>query len=324
MSQSIYVVGWYGNGNLGDEAFKQCFQDLWGAKASFTFGSFIPDDINLKYSACFIGGGSFLDQPFPGLQKIKIPIGFIGVGIHDFVHKQNLPVLNSARLIVARNANRYPVEMVTASDLIFGRKHFPVRTDEKTTKTILVLGNSFLIPGKTDPYWKHTSLHWFINDFSDVLNDYIERGYQIEFYPMATSGEKNRLAQIDDRVFAYHVVSQIQKKDSVKIYMGPANEKELFYRMRCAELIISFRFHGNIFSTILGKPFVGITCHDKMKSFFLESGLTNFVDYYGFNKKAFEKASTPVVDIQTLKTITEMERNRWRFISDIVAERFNM
>ena len=61
-----------------------------------------------------------------------------------------------------------------------------------------------------------------------------------------------------------------------------------------------------------------------MKSFFTENNLTNFVDYYGFNKKAFEKAATPAVGIKTLKKITEMERERWQIVAKIVAERFNL
>src|ERR1017187_398929 len=100
---NVYVFGWFSKGNLGDDSFKQAYLDLWGNRVNFTFSNEITPDVN-SYDACFIGGGSFLDQPLHGSEHIKIPLGLIGVGIHDLIHPHNEPLLKNAKIIISRNS----------------------------------------------------------------------------------------------------------------------------------------------------------------------------------------------------------------------------
>lgn len=319
--KNIFVFGWYGHNNLGDEAFKKAFESLWGRQANLTFKNKIPDNIN-EYDACFIGGGSFLDQEIPNLSKIKIPLAFIGVGVHSYIHPKNMPSLHQSKLIITRDEiipeclSDINSKIFKASDLVFSRK-LNISNCNKD-RSILVLGNEFLSPKRNSPNWKHTSFNWFISEFSKVCDDLAKEGYLIKFYPMCTSDK------FDDRFFSSHIASQMET-NKFEFHFKDTNEDEFINNINQAHLVISMRFHGNIFSTILGKNFVGINSHDKMKSYFNTLGLNNFVDYYGFNSSVFRSCiENNQVDPSYLLDYSDKEKSRWRYLSGIVAEKFIM
>jgi Polysaccharide pyruvyl transferase len=321
--KNILVVGWFDNGNTGDEAFKSAYLDLFGERANLHFQNHIPPTVN-DFDVCFIGGGSFLDQKIDGLSTIRIPLAFIGVGIHDSVHVSNTEALQAARLIVVRNRQfDFPIEVFIASDLVFARKFDPIPKVE--SKTILVLGNEFLVPKKGDAYWKHSGFNWFLNDCSALLDDYIELGYDVEFYPMCTPAQPSQFGLHDDRIFACHVISMMLHRDKTVMHWGASDEAELLRKINNSCLILSTRFHGNVFSLMMGKPWIGIVSHDKMISFFADFGLCNFMDYYGFTKKIFEeKVKNHMPSQEWLAEIAERERNRWQQIAGLVSERFQL
>ena len=315
----VYIFGWYGHKNLGDEAFKKAFECLWGDRVEFTFGNSIPKDVN-EFDICFVGGGSFLDQEIPRLNEITIPLGFIGIGFHSYIHPKNIPVLEKAKIIITRGdtvPDYLKGKTHIASDLVFSR-HLDLGKTVTTDKSILVLGNEFLSPKRNGPLWKYTSFQWFINEFSKLCDDWINQGYLIKFYPMCTGNK------FDDRYFAAHIASAMEKS-KIDFHFDHANEDELLSNISCSELVVSMRFHGNIFSTMLGKPFIGINSHDKMKTYFQNIGISNFVDYYGFTSSAFQECiDKNKIEPSRLLEYASKEKIRWHYLSDIVAETFAM
>lgn len=327
--KKIFVFGWYNHNNLGDEAFKESFEYLWGKSVEFAFGCKIPLNIN-DYDACFVGGGSFLDQEIPGLKSVSIPLGFIGVGVHSFIHPTNIQALKNSKIIITRGdilSEQYtknPKNQFIASDLVFARD---IRSEVKQNliptlpdnNVILIIGNEFLTPKRNSPIWKYTSFHWFLTEFSKLCDEWVDQKYSIKFYPMCT-GDK-----FDDRFFASHIVSQMEKHKNVFFHFGHADENELIQNISQSKLVVSMRFHGNIFSTILGKPFIGINSHDKMKTYFHTLRTNNFLDYYGFTSSTFrECAENNKIEPSYLLEYAGKEKDRWRYLSDIVAETFAM
>lgn len=319
--KKIFVFGWYNHNNLGDEAFKKSFEYLWGDKVKFTFASKIPQNINEEYGACFVGGGSFLDQEIKGLNTVSIPLGFIGVGVHSYIHPTNIQALKKSKIIITRGdvpIEKYTPATFIASDLVFARD-IEIKKNLPDNNVILIIGNEFLTPKRNSPIWKYTSFHWFLTEFSKLCDEWIDQGYSIKFYPMCT-GDK-----FDDRFFAAHIVSQMEKHKNVFFHFETADEDELIKHISQSTLVVSMRFHGNIFSTILGKSFIGINSHDKMKTYFHTLRLNNFLDYYGFTSAAFrECAANSKIEPSYLLEYASKEKDRWHYLSDIVAETFAM
>ena len=321
MKKKAFVFGWSGHNNLGDEAFKKAFEYLWGDKVDFTFGSRVPPNIN-SFDICFVGGGSFLDQEIPKLNEVEIPLGFIGIGLHSQIHLANVQALQKAKLVITRGdavPDFIKDKSYVASDLVFSRPFDQIDQSNTTSKSksILVLGNEFLSPRRNGPLWKYTSFQWFLTEFSKVCDGWVEKGYAVNFYPMCT-GDK-----FDDRYFAAHIASHMEKK--VFVHFGSAIESELIKHISESELIVSMRFHGNIFSTVLGKPFIGINSHDKMKTYFKNINSNNYLDYYGFTSSAFNECiETNKIEPSRLSEYAKKEKIRWQYLSDIVAEVFAM
>ena len=128
----------------------------------------------------------------------------------------------------------------------------------------------------------------------------------------------------DDRVFATHVVAQVKARDLVKLHLGVADESELISKMIGARLIVSMRFHGNVYSTILGKPWIGIVSHDKMISYFKELGINNYQDYYGFTKKRFKDVLKNHLPQSDYLAVADRERRKWAHLKGVVLERFGV
>lgn len=307
--KKIFVYGWYGHSNLGDESFKQAFQDLWGQWCTFTFGDFIPNEINELYDACFIGGGSFLDQPIAKIDIVKIPIGFIGVGIHK-IHEANQSALNRALIVLSRN---YHEEYAQVSDLIFARSIVKKRTPKKL---ITVLLNQFVVRDR--PSWMFDGFKNFMNHFPKVCDEWVENGYEVIFYPMC------RDLINDDRMLAFKIVSEMKHGESDKLWVvSHGNESDLIEAISHSEKVVSMRYHGLLYSTLLGVPFVGINSHDKMKSYFDDIKSKSFIDYYAFDPVNFNECLT-TSDSSGLLEFARKEKEKWVFLSGAVKERFGM
>lgn len=322
-----FVLGWYGHGNLGDEAFQPCFKSLFPS-ATLTFGDSIPSDIN-DYDFLWIGGGSFLDQAVPNPSKIdiRIPIGFIGVGVGAHVSDEYLALLKKAKIIVVRDHLSVAympsgINFTVASDLVFST---PPEASYAPTKKVTVLLNDFLTPPKDAADWKQLSFNWFVNQFSKVCDKFIDKGYEVHFYPMCIS------RSFDDRRTAASVISKIENRDNV-VWHLQSDTNTFFSQLATSELVISQRLHGMIYSAKLGVPFIALSCHDKTKGFVKDLGWGGVVDYYGFTEDFFTSTYQYVTypptalkdNIRLLGNYQRAAMKRWEKVSDTIAQIFDL
>lgn len=281
----IFVYGWYDSGNLGDEAFKASFRQLWPT-VDFYFDSAIPTSLD-GYDAFWVGGGSFLDQAIKGLEKVSIPLAFIGVGAGKVIHPENAKALERAKIIVVRDSDSYDSlsqfapPVFQASDLVFARKDL-TPLNLKQTKQVLVLLNDHITPfGRNVPEWQALAHSWFIQEFSKILDRLTEKGYSISFLPLCIN------PRVDDRRMAAKIIGHSEYPKKYYWHVSPISEDFLREEISKSSFVFSQRFHGLVYSLLENRAVIPICIHDKFKG--LSRDLTiPMLDYYGITDIEFE------------------------------------
>lgn len=316
----VAVVGWYGHQNLGDEAFRPVFEWLF-ENHEIDFLDCIPN--NLNYDVLVVGGGSFLDEPVPGIfegAKNLFPhIAFIGVGIHSSVHPDNQDLLRAADVLVVRNEFGLPPDLPpvqSAPDLVFARQ-FP-QWEPSSEKKLCVITNGFWVPGSESSWCMVASWVKFMREFGRDLDRFIGQGWSVSFVPMC-AGEQ--FFRCDDRLASMHIASEMSEK--ARVILSPITEDELVEEIRTSSMVISTRFHGCVLATLTGTPFVGVSGHDKFLSFFEDNKLDNWINYHEYSYGELESAMYDLPRLSYLREITEKGFARWqdmrRTIRDVLS-----
>ena len=314
----IFVFGWYDHNNLGDEAFKPSIRSLFPEK-QFTFGNSIPKDINTLYDELWVGCGSFLDQQIKGIELVTIPIGFIGVGIGHTVTPQNLEALKRARFVIVRDRlslERYPTAL-QAPDIVFSRRDMPTPTPKAkdAPKKVVVLLNDFFSPQWECPEWKSFSYYRFTQEFSKVCESLISRGYLLQFLPMCIA------AEVDDRKIAAGVIGRIKTKKKTEWYVSGALSEEYFLtQVAQADLVITQRLHGAIYSILLGKPPIVIRAHDKLAGLVEDCKWDGHLDYYGFTDSEFFNILKKIENKTVASDYILNAQKRWAELAQMITK----
>jgi len=311
----IFVFGWYGRNNLGDEVFKISFQQLW-PEFNFTFGNKIPLNINEQFDALWLGGGSFLDQPLKNIDIVIIPIYFIGVGVSSIIPTCNRRALDRAKLIICRDnksiANVPKDITFTATDLVFARSDLKPLNLEKTNQITVIL-NDFLTPvGGTAPDWMSLSYYWFLQEFSKIMDRFISQDYKIKLIPMCIN------PRIDDRRIAAAVQGRSTSPYQYDWHLSPLTEIELRTEISKSAFVVTQRFHGMVYSIIEQAPCVTICAHDKFNSLAEDLGIPS-IDYYGLTDTKFREVLNNVMDSSfDFSEYIDNSKNTWRRLKNFI------
>lgn len=320
----IGVVGYYNQGNIGDEGFKTSIMRVLGEEHSYTFMNDIPSDVNDAFDRLIIGGGSFLDTRVLGNHDVEIPYAFLGVGVHNVIHPDNVALLEKANLVVTRNRwySHSPqagvlrsVEFLHGPDLLFvqmpdfaevwdgdnGMEERHAAYKKDSDKNVLVILNGFLMPHELSPPETMTAF----KEFQSAL-DSLERHYgSMCFIAMQTRG-------IDDRwMFS-------------SLDLPEASATGLAQAIWQSDLVLTTRFHGAIYATMMGVPFVAISPHDKFVSYMDDQGWDNIVNYYNFDYKQVIGASTVCPDQQVLHNTAWKNFHWWKISIPYIREKLDI
>ena len=312
-----YVIGWYADKhiNLGDEAFKPSFRKLW-PNINFTFGNFIPENIN-DYDMCWFGGGSFFEQPLPNPKKvdITIPIFIVGVGLSS-IHPNNKTIFEKAKAIVVRDSDshkRFP-QSILAPDIVFSLDD-PKYKNKGNAKKVTVLLSDFISPGLQDVGYKYSSYDWFMTEFASLCDTLVDSGFELDFVPMC-------FGTFDDRRVAGSVISRMKYKNRVNWCLDILSLDTLREKISCSSLVITQRLHGAILSAMAEVPYINIRFHDKMLSLNKDIGWEGHIDYYGFNKSNFLDLLKKVDDTSLLKIYLNKTKEELECMSATVEKLF--
>lgn len=312
----IFVFGWYGQNNLGDEVFKVCFRQLW-PDADLTFGNALPANINSQYGALWVGGGSFLDQPILNIDNVTIPILFLGVGVSASLPECNKRALKRAKLVVCRDSKSYDnlptrENAQFASDLVFSRKELtPLHLPQE--KQITLILNDFLTPvGGAVPDWRSLSYYWFLQEFSKIMDRYAVQDYKIKLIPMCVN------PRFDDRRIAAALQGRSAYPHRYDWVLNPVTELELRTEISKSAFVITQRFHGLVYSILEQRHCLTICTHDKFNSLIADLNITG-LDYYGITDTRFRDALDKVTQNPfDYSHYIESSRSTWESIKKSV------
>lgn len=301
--KEVAVFGWYGNGNAGDESFKDCFRLLWPS-INLTFCDKIPADVNERFDAIWIGGGSFLDVPIPNLSRVSIPMGFIGVGGGP-AHPVNHDALQRAKIVIARDDEPLPCKVEVAPDLGFC---LPRRAVAHSRKGVAVLLNAFVVPNPDSAKWVHVAHEWFRWEMFSALKGLNE---PIHFYPMQ-SGQ-----WIDDGTAAALIGAGVPNAFSHKAM----TYEDITMAISKSRVVVTQRLHGIVYSMLTDTPCVVVSHHDKISRLCSQVGLDP-INYYGFFKNDFNLALASAGCVRGSAEYINGARRIWAELSGIVERTF--
>lgn len=315
----IAVCGWYGAGNLGDEAILSAIIEGMGARipgCTFHVFSKDPDRTSSVHSvessslkllalprslkilrecdAFILGGGGFLHKHSSSMkwmsrptvaQLMNIPVVFYAIGVDKTV-LQSL----GARKLIGRTANK--AHLITVRDenskevlLEMGVKKpihvtidpvFGLRPPNKEVVRKLLLqegleSSSYVLisPGLPGYSWDQIDSRKYDRALASTIDHIVERfGTIVLLVPFKLPQDVdlcNRLREAADR------------KESVKVLERQYSPKEILGLFSECWFAICARYHGNIFATISGVPFVSIMyIPEKHKPLLDQAGMTEF------------------------------------------------
>lgn len=230
----INIVGWYGAKNLGDESFREVFlRQMWQHELSF---SALPQ---LDADAIILGGGGVVTEGYlTGLHTYTKPLYALGVDIAVNGKWWNkLRSLPFQRLYV-RSKEYVGIASATASnieycpDLAFSL----YEPRQLLSKRKLGINVSYELTGGIDHLAK--TINTLKRDFDEIVFIVLYTGKNL------------------DIEMAKRVAAECQCDCSI---VTPTTPLEALRIMADMSFILSMRFHGIIFSTILGIPFLSLS-----------------------------------------------------------------
>lgn len=312
--KKVVVIGFYGKGNIGDEAFKSAFTNLL-PECDLSFVDYVPGDINVVYDAAIIGGGNVLDNDWLKLGGVAIPISFIGISA-SVISEGHRQAIEKSKITIVRDKTTQNniASSILMPDLAFALPQ-PSDVVHKEDPHVIVLMNDHLRPRKGMAEYHTHAFNWFKHEFATcldtVVNDY---NLKIKFMCMSNNPKINDLAS------AQEIIKSMQRKDMVTF--GLSTETVLG-SLKSSRLVITQRYHGMIFATQQAHPFLAVSAHDKFRNYCDELPWSGYIDYYGFSKRGFLRALSDVAkeNCGKLKKYSDNGRDSWTELSSTIKER---
>ncbi|MBA7546202.1 hypothetical protein ES705_38585 [subsurface metagenome] len=266
--KKIGVAGWWGGRNIGDEYIKYCINEVFEKDFKVKFIE-VPFDINFwnlwkinHLDFLIIGGGGLFTKtpphPFDIFNKweerIKIPFGFLGIGVQEINSKYKLIIrdlIERSNFFIVRDTESFNLinsvlaspKIIKAPDLTF---LYPYQTQRNAVKDKI---------GVNLRVWNFDKERTYDNyKWSQAINSL---GGHKKTIPL--SFKEN----LDDRVALESIQGVKNNNFNISLY------KDI-------NIMVGMRLHSLIFAIQNFIPVIGIAYTPKIERLFYELGLSEF------------------------------------------------
>ncbi|MFZ2988913.1 polysaccharide pyruvyl transferase family protein [Ideonella sp.] len=291
----ISFVGWYGRSNVGDEAFKEVHRFLFpDTPIEWRDDRSSPVTDGARYWV--LGGGDVLSdfyvKTIPAGQRFSI----YGCGIAGSDQFNTLqrwaPRIDHIWLRNrgdAQHAQSLGLPASFSPDIVFQlRGHYaklraagairnPAGPRERKRVVIFPSANATQAADRNGDL-RDYHYYAFMQREMALLCDFLSDYYDVVFYPLSTNVNDN------DRLFALNVVSAMKNPSRARVMQGDDEIAEVVEMTRDADLVLSMKFHGIVFSILSGTPFLNIGLSRKTQMLCTDNGLGDLtIEPYTFN-----------------------------------------
>jgi polysaccharide pyruvyl transferase WcaK-like protein len=286
----VPILGWYDKRNVGDDAFKEVFEDVvLEADSTAKISYYTQRQISPGLNKIILGAGDVI-RPFY-IDKIPMDtsIFIIGAGLGyeseiELLGGRSVPFSlfrNKADVQIARS---FGVEAEYCPDityLIEGLEPLPIQMGEGKTLGVLLSDEINPTSDRTEStkeYLYCEYLKWELATILDYLHDY----YNICFVAYST------LETINDHKVSLDIYRRMSHRDNVSFITQPLSIRQALWLMKQFELVISMKFHGIMFAVNQGVPFINIAETRKTQQFCTENQLLHLsIPRYSLEKERF-------------------------------------
>lgn len=290
-NKSVTVLGWYGHGNCGDEAYKLAFPAVFPGY-DFTFTEEIREE-HRKSGAVILGGGDIAYSHM--LDRVQRVVGrkhlmSVSLSSSDCVGRigkvfETVAVRDQSSL---DKLKMYDVAGDYYPDVVFAlkgdreaglkrlRAMFAAERREMYKQVVIVVVNAYLAVRENLLARDAVTFEKMAHDLGYLADN---TPASFVFVPFGFD------APHDDRIANGWAASKCKfwKKNLVVFdKLSPMETLDLFC---AADAAVVSRLHAGIYSTMAGVPFIDLTHHDKTRSFMATHGLADWSrSYWSFDK----------------------------------------
>ncbi len=250
----VPILGWYDKRNIGDDAFKEVFQDiLFKNYSNSTINYYTNRQILSNVDKIILGAGDVI-RPFY-LDRIPkdTDIYIIGAGLG---YESEIGLLEGRSVPFALFRNEADAELANSRGIFseycpdltyFLEQPEPLPIQMKEGKTLGVLLSDEISPtsermDSTREYSYYEYFKWELAGIFDFLQEY----YNICFIAFST------LETINDHKISLDIYRRMNHRNHVSFVTQPLSMGQSLWLMKQFELVISMKFHGIMFAVNCG------------------------------------------------------------------------
>ena len=317
MPQRIFLLGAYGQGNIGDEAILEVFlgelknwhfsvassnpektEEIYKVPALDTYGNYKKMlTFLLNSNVIIFGGGSLLKELDPHvtrrwrysllfhlliglflakLLRRKVVFSAIGVGplngpISKILAKLCLMFVD---LVIVRDevSSTLLCELGFRYSILGADPALLLVTDEEIAEKKGI--ENTLKVGICPVFFVDEKNTWqsLVETFAEFA-DYLTENLEAEVTLLPFQSEHNLF---NDLELNKDILGQIRNKSKANLLEKVANPRQMLKSIASLDLIVGARLHSLIFSFLEKKPFLAITCDEKVRNFIGDTGLKRY------------------------------------------------
>jgi polysaccharide pyruvyl transferase WcaK-like protein len=286
LDSKIKVLGWYGHGNIGDEAYKLAFPIIIPQhELIFT------DKITGVEENVILGGGDVLNNYFLNQLRTHPPKNLYAMSVN--LMRRDIDTESMFKRIILRNKNIICENSKYLPDFVFilkanrqhgrilVRKLFEKHKADLYEKLVIIVMNSYLSPTEAVLARDYITFEKVCCDLARLCDSTTASFMML---PFGNGFPRN------DRVANSMIYTRCKFWKKNIIVYEDLNIQDTLDICAAADAIISTRLHACIFSCIGGTPFIDLTHHDKTKLFLQTIDRTDWsLNYYHLDLDQLKK-----------------------------------